>query len=85
MYLILKELTFINLCFQTPLHKAAAVGNPELVQLLISASVQLLGDQEVRLMTKDVDVDHNTPLMLAVEGGCASIAQLLIGYMKIHS
>lgn len=31
-------------------------------------------------MTKDVDVDHNTPLMLAVEGGCASITQLLIEY-----
>ena len=60
------------------------MGNPELVQLLISASVQLLGDEEVRLMTKDVDVDHNTPLMLAVEGGCASITQLLIGCMKIH-
>ena len=49
----------------------------------LPCSVQLLGDEEVRLMTKDVDVDHNTPLMLAVEGGSASITELLIGRRTI--
>ena len=34
-------------------------------------------------MTKDVDVDHNTPLMLAVEGGSESITKLLIGCKTI--
>ena len=56
------------------------MGNYDLVRLLISASLQLLGVEEVKLMTKDVDVDHNTPLMLAVEAGSASITELLIEY-----
>ena len=56
------------------------MGNHDLVRLLISASVQLHGDSTVKRMTKDIDVDHNTPLMLAVEGGSASITELLIEY-----
>ena len=55
------------------------MGNFDLVRILISTSIQLKGNaSEVKKMSKDVDLDHNTPLMLAVEGGSAAITELLI-------
>ena len=64
---------------QSALHKACSVGSFDLVQMLISSSVEAHGsNMEVQKMAKDVDVDHNTPMMLAVEGGSAKITKLLI-------
>ena len=53
---------------QTTLHKAAAVGNFDVIQLLISSALHLYGESEVKKLLQMVDLDHNTPLSLAVEG-----------------
>ena len=64
---------------QSALHKACSVGSFDLVQMLISTSIRAHGgNAEIKKMAKDVDVYHNTPLMLAVEGGSAQITDLLI-------
>ena len=66
--------------FQTAFHKASAVGNFDLVKLLISSALQLYGEMELKRLLQEVDLDHNTPLWLAVEAGSASIIELLIEY-----
>ena len=56
------------LTLQTTLHKAAAVGNFDVIQLLISSALHLYGENEVKKLLQMVDLDHSTPLWLAVEG-----------------
>jgi ankyrin repeat protein len=75
---MLNILKHTYMLLQTALHKAAAVGNYDLVRMLTSATMQLHDDKEVRRLAQDVDMDQNTALLLAVESGSATITEHLL-------
>ena len=63
---------------QTALHKASANGIFTLVEMLTYAAKQVYGKDELKQMLREVDLDSNSPLLLAVESGSVDIVRHLL-------
>eukprot|EP00094_Tigriopus_californicus_P006606 TCALIF_06362-PA protein Name:"Similar to trpa-1 Transient receptor potential cation channel subfamily A member 1 homolog (Caenorhabditis elegans)" AED:0.12 eAED:0.12 QI:8/0.6/0.31/0.93/1/1/16/267/1355 len=71
--------------YQSALHKAAAIGNLELVEMLTAVAKATLNETDIEQakknrMLKDEDNDNNTPLLLAVESGSVDITRHLLDF-----
>ncbi|CAB4059561.1 TRPA1 [Lepeophtheirus salmonis] len=55
---------------QNVLHKASSVGKIEILELIVNDIIDKFGEEKLQMLLLEDDSDGNSPLLLAVEGGC---------------
>ncbi|XP_071749523.1 transient receptor potential cation channel subfamily A member 1 homolog [Lepeophtheirus salmonis] len=63
---------------QNVLHKASSVGKIEILELIVNDIIDKFGEEELQMLLLEDDSDGNSPLLLAVEGGCTKTVEYLI-------